>query len=86
MSSHLKSLLRQTLRISVVDGRVFIGSFFGTDKPLNIILADAEEYRVGLDENPGGRFVGQILIPWRLVMKVEASNASKSRIDVANVL
>ncbi|KAL4260146.1 Sm domain-containing protein [Pleurotus pulmonarius] len=31
-----------------------------------------EEYRIGLNENPSGRFVGQIMIPWKIVTKVEA--------------
>ncbi|KAL0947708.1 hypothetical protein HGRIS_013794 [Hohenbuehelia grisea] len=69
---HLHALLRHTLRISTTDGRVFIGTFAGTDQPLNVLLANAEEYRIGPDESPNGRFVGQILVPWRLVEKVEA--------------
>ncbi|KAJ7596736.1 hypothetical protein C8J56DRAFT_850342, partial [Mycena floridula] len=69
---NLKALLRETVRVSIQDGRIFIGAFFGTDKPLNIILVDAEEYRVGPGENAEGRYVGQIMIPWRLVVKVEA--------------
>ncbi len=68
----LESLLRHVLRISVNDGRIFIGTFAGTDKPLNILLINAEEYRIGLTENPSGRFVGQIMIPWKIVTKVEA--------------
>lgn len=41
----LQSLLRQLVRVSTTDGRIFIGTFAGTDKPLNIILNNAEEYR-----------------------------------------
>jgi Small nuclear ribonucleoprotein (snRNP) homolog len=70
----LKYLLRQTLRITITDGRVLIGSFVGTDKPLNILLINTEEYRIGQDENPDGRYIGQVLIPWRLVVKAEAQN------------
>lgn len=68
----LKSLLRATLRISVADGRLFIGTFVGTDKAMNVLLVNTDEFRLGVDENPDGRFVGQILVPWELVKKVEA--------------
>lgn len=75
-SSHaldrLKALLRQVVRVTISDGRIFIGSFAGTDQPLNILLINAEEYRLGLEENPDGRYVGQVVIPWRLIVKVEA--------------
>jgi len=70
----LKALLRQTLRITTTDGRVFIGSFVGTDQPLNILLINTEEFRIGQDENPDGRYVGQVLIPWKLVVMVEAQD------------
>lgn len=83
---HVKGLLNQMLRIAITDGRIFIGTFAGTDKPLNILLINAEEYRIGPDENPDGRYVGQVLIPWRLVVKVEAQgegprNPSGDRVE-----
>ncbi|KAF7323882.1 Sm domain-containing protein [Mycena kentingensis (nom. inval.)] len=71
--ARLQSLLTSTLRITVSDGRVFIGSFAGTDQPLNILLLNADEYRIGAaaEENPDGRYVGQVLIPWKIVVKAE---------------
>ena len=68
----LKDLLRETLRVSILDGRIFLGTFVGTDQPLNILLINTEEFRLGPEENKGGRYIGQIMIPWRLVVKVEA--------------
>ncbi|KJA29487.1 hypothetical protein HYPSUDRAFT_106790, partial [Hypholoma sublateritium FD-334 SS-4] len=65
-------LLRQLLRITVTDGRIFIGTFAGTDKPLNIILINAEEFRLGPGQNPDGRYVGQIMLPWKIIVKLEA--------------
>src|ERR1700722_18833504 len=50
----LKLLLRHPLRISVADGRVFIGTFVGTDQPLNILLVNTDEYRPGFKEDVGG--------------------------------
>lgn len=73
----LQSFLQQVLRITTVDCRIFMGVFAGTDKPLNIILINAEEYRIF--QNPGqkvevigdGRYVGQVLLPWKMIVKVE---------------
>lgn len=61
--------------MTIDDGRIFIGTFVGTDKQLNILLVSTEEFRIGpdaVDGNPDGRFVGQVMIPWRLVRRVEA--------------
>lgn len=71
----LRGLLKATLRISVVDGRIFLGTFAGTDKLLNIILINADEYRLGPDagsDGMDGRYVGQVLIPWRLVVRIKS--------------
>ena len=75
----IQSYLRQPLRISINDGRIFLGTFAGTDKPLNILLTNAEEYRAGMGQMLEGRFVGQILIPWKLVTKVEAQAQDSSQ-------
>ncbi|KAJ7479960.1 hypothetical protein B0H11DRAFT_1725334 [Mycena galericulata] len=73
----LKSLLCETLRVTITDGRIFIGSFAGTDQPLNILLLNTDEFRLGPDENPDGRYVGQVLIPWRLVVKAEVQSGDR---------
>jgi N-alpha-acetyltransferase 38, NatC auxiliary subunit len=70
----LKRLLHQTLRVTISDTRIFIGSFAGTDQSLNIILINTEEYRLRLEESSDGRYVGHVVIPWRLVTKVEGEN------------
>ncbi|EED85760.1 predicted protein [Postia placenta Mad-698-R] len=72
----LKSLLQQLLRVTILDGRIFLGTFVGTDQQLNILLVNSEEYRIGpesVDGDPNGRFVGQLMVPWRLIKTVEAS-------------
>jgi len=81
-SLYLKALLRQVFRITVTDGRIFIGSFVGTDQPLNILLVNTEEFRTGPGENQRGRYVGQVMIPWKLVVKAEAQ--AKGLKDVGN--
>lgn len=67
----LRALLRQTLRVTIGDGRVFLGTFAGTDKLLNVLLVNADEFVARAYANPDGRFVGLVQIPWRLVVKVE---------------
>ncbi|KAJ7714582.1 hypothetical protein DFH07DRAFT_863302 [Mycena maculata] len=74
----LKGLLCETLRVTVTDGRIFVGSFAGTDQPLNILLLNTDEFRLGPDENPDGRYVGQVLIPWKLVVQAEVQNSTSS--------
>ncbi|KAJ7650593.1 hypothetical protein FB45DRAFT_888201 [Roridomyces roridus] len=76
---HLKHLLCETLRITVKDGRIFIGSFAGTDQPLNILLLNTDEFRVGPNENPDGRYVGQVLVPWKLVVKIDVQSSGGER-------
>ncbi|GLB36670.1 putative LSM domain containing protein [Lyophyllum shimeji] len=76
--TRLKALLRQIVRVTVTDGRIFIGTFAGTDQPLNILLVNTEEYRLGLEENPDGRYIGQVVIPWKRVVKVEAEVSNES--------
>ncbi|KAG9005451.1 hypothetical protein FRB94_001536 [Tulasnella sp. JGI-2019a] len=65
----LQSTLRLQYRITIQDGRIFIGQFACIDKQKNIVLTNADEYRMG--EGPRGRYVGLILVPWRWVVKAE---------------
>jgi small nuclear ribonucleoprotein (snRNP)-like protein len=79
-------LLRRSLRVSISDGRVFLGTFVGTDAHLNVLLVSTHEFRPGAPPSvpvyPGGRFVGQIMVPWRLVRKIEAEGRVDSEDDL----
>ncbi|KAI0297487.1 hypothetical protein B0F90DRAFT_1738770 [Multifurca ochricompacta] len=66
----LKSILRGTLRVITDDNRAFIGTFVGTDKNLNILLVNTEEFRLVTGESPVGRYVGQIMVPWHLIRNI----------------
>ena len=44
---------------------------------MNILLVNTDEFRIGPGENPNGRYVGQVLVPWRLVVKVEAQGGDE---------
>lgn len=78
----IKNFLKKILRITITDGRIFIGTFAGTDKPLNIILVNADEFRI--DTNgvcSEGRFVGQVMFPWKMVVKVEVQTPNRKQED-----
>ncbi|KAH7884032.1 hypothetical protein F5I97DRAFT_1636192 [Phlebopus sp. FC_14] len=68
----VRGLLKETLRIVTSDNRVFLGTFVGTDQLLNILLVNTEEYLLGPECEPAGRFVGQVMVPWRMITQVEA--------------
>ena len=67
----VRDLLKKTVRILTSDNRVFIGTFVGTDQLLNILL---------MKQTPRhwqtGRFVGHVMVPWRLVIQVGAFHRS----------
>ncbi|KAI0069975.1 hypothetical protein K474DRAFT_1670548 [Panus rudis PR-1116 ss-1] len=73
-TSYLQKLFRQTIRITITDGRIFLGTFAGTDKHLNLLLVNTDEFRFTPPHyaNPNGRFVGLVMIPRRLIVKIEA--------------
>lgn len=72
--ARLKGLLSRTLRICASDERIFIGTFVCVDKQGNVILTNTEEFRLG-GSLTQGRHVGMIMVPWRMVLKVEAQDA-----------
>ncbi|KAJ3802338.1 hypothetical protein GGU11DRAFT_752932 [Lentinula aff. detonsa] len=84
--TELRQLLNSTIRITVADGRIFLGSFIGTDQPMNILLTDTQEFRLespttgdNREDNElcSGRFVGQVLIPWKIVRKIEVQEPAQ---------
>lgn len=82
--AQVKQLLNKSLRIVLNDGRVFMGTFAGTDKQLNLLLINTDEYRLSPPElaNTNGRFVGLVMIPRRLIVSIETpSNMEAGRDD-----
>jgi small nuclear ribonucleoprotein (snRNP)-like protein len=76
----LRALLRRTMRVTVYDGRVLLGTFVGTDKDLNVLLLSTQEFRPGPPSTPSmdeGRYVGQVMIPWRRVVKAEVQGRTE---------
>jgi hypothetical protein len=72
--------------VCIADGRVFLGTFVGTHAQLNLLLVSAHEFRPGAPprtpDYPNGRFVGQVMLPWRHVRKVEAEGKPEDNMRV----
>lgn len=72
----LTSTLNTTYKISIPDGRIFIGTFICIDPQGNIILDRTTEYVKQKIEEEGeegkkGREIGMVLIPKKYWMSVE---------------
>lgn len=60
------------LRLTLHDGRIYTGRVHCVDAAANIILSNASQVASVIDGVPVGGFaMGQTLIAWRLVKKVE---------------
>ena len=44
-SSKLTNHLQHRIRVTLLDGRMFVGTFMAFDQHLNLVLADCEEFR-----------------------------------------
>ena len=67
---NLNNIIRATLRIITDDNRAFVCTFVGTDKSLNILLLNTEEFCLGTGDNTAGRYVGRVMIPWRIIQNI----------------
>ncbi|CAG7852374.1 SubName: Full=Uncharacterized protein {ECO:0000313/EMBL:CCA68607.1} [Serendipita indica DSM 11827] len=70
----LRALLGKELRVTIGDGRIFLGNFACTDKELNIVMTQVYEFPVGFQDDhlvENGRFVGMLMFPWRHITAIE---------------
>ncbi|KAI8592587.1 small nuclear ribonucleoprotein family member-like protein [Geranomyces variabilis] len=72
----LASLLNERMRITISDGRVFVGYFMCIDRDRNTILAAADEFK-----NDERRFVGLIMIPGNHLVKAEVEAVAADEED-----
>lgn len=64
----LTNLLDTTFKISIQDGRTFIGTFICIDPQGNIVLDRTSEF---VKDKVGGRDVGMVLIPKKYWLTIE---------------
>jgi small nuclear ribonucleoprotein (snRNP)-like protein len=70
----LRALLGKELRITIYDGRIFLGNFACTDKGLNLVLTNVYEFSLKFKTDhlvENGRFVGMLMFPWRHIKSIE---------------
>ncbi|KAF8333977.1 uncharacterized protein EI90DRAFT_3050505 [Cantharellus anzutake] len=72
----LRSTLGQFYRVTIQDGRIFIGAFVCVDKEKNMVLTNTEEFCPDATDMTRGRYVGLVMIPWRWVVKAEVEHKS----------
>lgn len=75
----VEALLQKTIRISISDRRIFIGTFVCMDKQRNLIVTNTEEFHLGGSHQ--GRYVGMVMVPWNLVLKVEVETSDETGTD-----
>lgn len=92
-TSKIGQLLNSRVKVTLQDGRVFIGQLLAHDKHLNIVLADCEEFRLLKRGNKTGeserRTLGMIVLRGEEVVSINQETGApprggnKARIPVA---
>lgn len=92
-TSKIGQLLNSRVKVTLQDGRVFIGQLLAHDKHLNFVLADCEEFRVLKRRGNGAterRTLGMIVLRGEEVVSVSQESGApprggnKARIPVAS--
>ena len=80
-TSKIGQLLNSRVKVTLQDGRVFIGQLLAHDKHLNFVLADCEEFRL-LKRTGGGterRTLGMIVLRGEEVVSVSQETGAPPR-------
>ncbi|KAF2840495.1 hypothetical protein M501DRAFT_931876 [Patellaria atrata CBS 101060] len=93
-TTYLSQYLGKSLRIHILDGRIFVGQMKCTDGDCNIILSLTYEYRqpspnaireaIESSENSStlitlsSRFVGLVVVPGQYIQKIEYEETGRA--------
>ena len=81
-TSKIGQLLNCRVKVTLQDGRVFIGQLLAHDKHLNFVLADCEEFRLLKNRNGGEserRNLGMIVLRGEEVVSVSQESGAPPR-------
>eukprot|EP00834_Sanchytrium_tribonematis_P001300 NODE_30_length_37342_cov_0.449507.p27 type:complete len:113 gc:universal NODE_30_length_37342_cov_0.449507:4566-4904(+) len=71
----IRFMIDQTLRIKILDGRVFIGKLLAVDKERNLVFGESVEMSQGKDEFVVARKTGLIMISGKDIEKIWKNSA-----------